>query len=105
MAIGVIPAVMGIPAGMPPESDRVDAAELNDLGDPSAGEPAAADDDANDDADDDAAAAREVRDRLRRRATFLYERAEARELRRRVAPRRSRREQIHAALRMRTFRT
>ncbi|WP_198652864.1 hypothetical protein [Actinocorallia populi] len=47
----------------------------------------------------------EVRDRLRRRAAFLRDLAEARELRRRVAPRRSRRAQIHATLRRRTFRT
>ncbi|GAA2119768.1 hypothetical protein [Actinomadura alba] len=46
----------------------------------------------------------EVRDRLQRRAVFLCELAEARELRRRVAPRRSRRAAIHAALRMHTFR-
>jgi hypothetical protein len=46
----------------------------------------------------------EVRDRLRRRAIFLRELAEARELRRRVAPRRSRRARIHATLRMSTFR-
>jgi hypothetical protein len=46
----------------------------------------------------------EVRDRLRRRAIFLRELAEARELQRRVAPRRSRRAQIHAMLRMQTFR-
>ncbi|MEO5873645.1 MAG: hypothetical protein ABIS86_10910 [Streptosporangiaceae bacterium] len=46
----------------------------------------------------------EIRDRLRRRAAFLRELAEARDLRRRVAPRRSRRAQIHATLRRRTFR-
>jgi hypothetical protein len=46
----------------------------------------------------------EVRDRLRRRAVFLRELAEARELRKRVSPRRSRQERIRAALRMRTFR-
>jgi hypothetical protein len=46
----------------------------------------------------------EVRDRLRRRAMFLRELSEARELRKRVSPRRSRRERIRAALRMRTFR-
>jgi hypothetical protein len=46
----------------------------------------------------------EVRDRLRRRAIFLRELAEARELRRRVAPRRSRRAEIRATLRMRSFR-
>jgi hypothetical protein len=45
-----------------------------------------------------------IRDRLRRRAIFLRELAEARELRRRVAPRRSRRAEIRAALRKRTFR-
>lgn len=44
------------------------------------------------------------RDRRRRRAVFLRELAEARELRKRVAPRRSRRARIHEALRMRTFR-
>ncbi|MQA83056.1 MAG: hypothetical protein GEV03_00140 [Streptosporangiales bacterium] len=44
------------------------------------------------------------RDRRRRRAIFLRELAEARELRKRVAPRRSRRARIHEALRMRTFR-
>lgn len=43
-------------------------------------------------------------ERRRRRAIFLRELAEARELRKRVAPRRSRRERLHAALRMRTFR-
>lgn len=47
----------------------------------------------------------EVRDRLRRRAVFLRELAEARELRKRVSPRRSRRERVREALRMRTFRT
>ncbi|MBC6456424.1 hypothetical protein [Actinomadura sp. HBU206391] len=46
----------------------------------------------------------EVRERLQRRAIFLRELAEARELRRRVAPRRSRRAAIRATLRMRTFR-
>ncbi|GAA3962047.1 hypothetical protein GCM10023085_50690 [Actinomadura viridis] len=46
----------------------------------------------------------EVRERLRRRAIFLRELAEARELRRRVTPHRSRRARIHAALRRRTFR-
>jgi hypothetical protein len=46
----------------------------------------------------------EVRDRLRRRAVFLRELAEARELRRRVSPRRWRRERTRAALRMRAFR-
>jgi hypothetical protein len=46
----------------------------------------------------------EVRDRLRRRAIFLRELSEARELRKRVSPRRSRRERVRAALRMRTFR-
>ncbi|HEV7934948.1 MAG TPA: hypothetical protein VGP70_21895 [Actinomadura sp.] len=46
----------------------------------------------------------EVQDRLRRRAIFLRELAEARELRRRVAPRRSRRAEIRATLRMRSFR-
>jgi hypothetical protein len=46
----------------------------------------------------------EVRDHLRRRAIFLRELAEARELRRRVTPHRSRRARIHAALRRRTFR-
>ncbi|WP_199485064.1 hypothetical protein [Actinomadura craniellae] len=47
----------------------------------------------------------EQRDRLRRRAAFLRELAEARELRRRVTPWRSRREQLHAVLRRRTFRS
>lgn len=46
----------------------------------------------------------EIRDRLRRRAIFLRELAEARELRRRVTPHRSRRARIHAVLRSRTFR-
>jgi hypothetical protein len=46
----------------------------------------------------------EIRDRLHRRAAFLRDLAEARELRRRVAPRRSRRAEIHAALRRRTYR-
>ena len=45
-----------------------------------------------------------IRDRLRRRAIFLRELAEARELRRRVTPRRSRQAEIRAALRRRTFR-
>ncbi|WP_433330797.1 hypothetical protein [Spirillospora sp. CA-294931] len=45
-----------------------------------------------------------VREHLRRRAIFLRELAEARELRRRVTPHRSRRARIHAALRRRTFR-
>ena len=46
----------------------------------------------------------EVRDRLRRRALFLRELSEARELRKRVTPRRSRRERVRTALRMRAFR-
>ena len=46
----------------------------------------------------------EVRDRLRRRAVFLRELAEARELRKRISPRRSRRARVREALRMRTFR-
>lgn len=46
----------------------------------------------------------EVRDRLRRRAVFLRELAEAKELRKRVSPRRSRRARVREALRMRTFR-
>ncbi|HEY7486621.1 MAG TPA: hypothetical protein VH912_19320 [Streptosporangiaceae bacterium] len=46
----------------------------------------------------------EARDRLRRRAIFLRELAEAKELRRRVTPRRARRERIRALLRQRTFR-
>jgi hypothetical protein len=46
----------------------------------------------------------EVRDRLRRRALFLRELSEARELRKRVTPRRARRERVRTALRMRTFR-
>ncbi|SNR39303.1 hypothetical protein [Actinomadura mexicana] len=46
----------------------------------------------------------QVREHLRRRALFLRELAEARELRRRVTPHRSRRARIHAALRRRTFR-
>lgn len=46
----------------------------------------------------------QLRERLRRRAVFLRELAEARELRRRVTPHRSRRARIHAALRRRTFR-
>ena len=45
-----------------------------------------------------------ARERRRRRAILLRELAEARELRKRVAPRRSRRERLHEALRMRTFR-
>ncbi|WP_395109499.1 hypothetical protein [Actinomadura sp. SCN-SB] len=52
----------------------------------------------------DAVTPEEVRDRLRRRAIFLRELAEARELRQRVTPHRSRRARIHAALRRRTFR-
>ena len=50
-------------------------------------------------------ASEEVRDHLRRRATFLRELTEARELRKRVAPRRSRRARVHEALRMRSFRS
>ncbi len=46
----------------------------------------------------------QVREHLRRRAIFLRELAEARELRARVTPHRSRRARIHAALRRRTFR-
>jgi len=46
----------------------------------------------------------ETRDRLRRRAIFLRELAEARELRKRVTPRRARRDRIRAMLRMRSFR-
>lgn len=46
----------------------------------------------------------QVREHLRRRAAFLRELAEARELRRRVTPHRSRRARIHAVLRRRTFR-
>ncbi len=46
----------------------------------------------------------QVREHLRRRAVFLRELAEARELRARVTPHRSRRARIHAALRRRTFR-
>lgn len=46
----------------------------------------------------------EARDRLRRRAMFLRELAEAKELRKRVSPRRSRRARVREALRMRTFR-
>ena len=53
---------------------------------------------------DDRMSHEEVRDRLRRRAVFLRELAEARELRKRVSPRRSRRERLRATLRMRTFR-
>jgi hypothetical protein len=45
----------------------------------------------------------EVRDRGLRRAMFLAELAEARELRRRVAPRRARAAELHARL-LRTFR-
>ncbi|GAB3668582.1 hypothetical protein GCM10027589_35190 [Actinocorallia lasiicapitis] len=47
----------------------------------------------------------EIRERLHRRAAFLRELAEAKALRRRVAPRKARRAQIHATLRSRTFRT
>lgn len=52
----------------------------------------------------DAISPEQIRDHLRRRAIFLRELAEARELRRRVTPHRSRRARIHAALRRRTFR-
>jgi hypothetical protein len=52
----------------------------------------------------DGMSAEEVRDRLHRRAVFLRELAEARALRERVTPRRSRREKSRATLRMRTFR-
>ncbi len=44
-------------------------------------------------------------DRRRRRALFLRELAEARQLRERVHPRRTRNERMRQALRMRTFRT
>lgn len=53
---------------------------------------------------EDAVSPEQVREHLRRRALFLRELAEARELRRRVTPHRSRRARIHAALRHRTFR-
>ena len=53
---------------------------------------------------DDRMSPQEVRDRLRRRAVFLRELAEARELRRRVSPRRWRQERIRATVRMRMFR-
>jgi len=46
----------------------------------------------------------ELRQRQRRRAQFLRELADARALRARVTPRRSRRARIHAHLRMRTYR-
>jgi hypothetical protein len=52
--------------------------------------------------DPEAADAR--RDRRRRRSDFLKELAEARELRKRVAPHRERRVRLRAALRRRTFR-
>lgn len=52
----------------------------------------------------DAMSAEEIRDRLRRRAVFLRELTEAKELRERVCPRRSRRARVRAALRMRAFR-
>ncbi len=43
-------------------------------------------------------------ERLRRRARFLRERSEAKELRERVQPRRTRSARLRQALRMRTFR-
>ncbi|MFF7145146.1 MULTISPECIES: hypothetical protein [Streptomyces] len=43
-------------------------------------------------------------ERMRRRARFLRERAEARELRDRVQPRRAKAARLRHALRMRTFR-
>jgi hypothetical protein len=43
-------------------------------------------------------------DRLRRRAAFLRERAEARALRERITPRRTQRGRIHQALRRATYR-
>jgi hypothetical protein len=43
-------------------------------------------------------------ERLRRRARFLRERSEARELRDRVQPRRTRTARLRQAMRMRTFR-
>jgi hypothetical protein len=52
---------------------------------------------------DDRMSPEETRDRLRRRAVFLRELAEARELRKRISPRRSRQKRFRAALRMRTF--
>ena len=47
---------------------------------------------------DDEMSPEKVRERLRRRAVFLRELAEARELRKRVSPRRSRQERIRATL-------
>jgi hypothetical protein len=49
--------------------------------------------------------AEEEADRLRRRASFLRERAEARELMRRVTPHRSKVARLRQAMRMRSFRT
>ena len=46
----------------------------------------------------------EVAERRRRRTAFLADLAEARALRERVAPRRTRTARLRAALRMRTFR-
>lgn len=43
-------------------------------------------------------------ERRRRRAVFLRELAEARQLRERVQPRRTRNERLRQSLRMRTFR-
>lgn len=53
---------------------------------------------------EDAQAKETDAERLRRRARFLRERNEARELRDRVQPRRSRTARMRQAMRMRTFR-
>ncbi|KWW97951.1 hypothetical protein TH66_21550 [Carbonactinospora thermoautotrophica] len=47
----------------------------------------------------------EAAERRRRRAVFLKELAEARELRERVTPRRSKAARLRQAMRMRSFRT
>ncbi|GAA2442886.1 hypothetical protein GCM10010191_69090 [Actinomadura vinacea] len=93
----------------PPSADdaflEVTGARARDVGPRARG--AAADAAVQDDAEEpheSTVSPEEVRDHLRRRAIFLRELAEARELRRRVTPHRSRRAQIHAALRRRTFR-
>ncbi|HEY8478194.1 MAG TPA: hypothetical protein VIL71_00030 [Spirillospora sp.] len=102
-------------SGSPPSGSAARASGPSDPGSPGAAMP---DDSASADAEPAAGRTRdrprpgpqgeispeEVRERLRRRAIFLRELAEARELRRRVTPHRSRRARIHAALRRRTFR-
>ncbi|MFD0684019.1 hypothetical protein [Actinomadura fibrosa] len=85
------------PPGPPGPPEPRDAAVTDVTGAPGTGAEPAADPHAD-------VSPEQVREHLRRRALFLRELAEARELRRRVTPHRSRRARIHAALRRRTFR-